>query len=47
MFTARGSPRLTWWMRATASSLNMVSAAADETEMVGDVGLGFGTSACR
>ena len=25
LFTARGSPRLTWWIRSAASSLNRVS----------------------
>ena len=41
LLTARGMPRLTWWMRAMASSLNRVSAAAGEFEVVADVGPGL------
>ena len=42
LFTARGRPRETWWIRAVASSLNRVSAAADEFEVVGEVAGGLG-----
>ena len=42
LFTARGRPRLTWWMSPTASSENSVSARPASLRWWADVGGGLG-----